>query len=86
MELVVAMILSAGLSTGETTKLIQRLNARVFQLVHMCPGVTKEKHVALCNARFIKSTVVDVSKAKSKNKRSIPKYDNPFFAKLKYTQ
>jgi hypothetical protein len=49
MELVVVTILSAGPSTGETTLLLQRLNARVLHLVHLYPGVTKEKHFALCN-------------------------------------
>jgi hypothetical protein len=33
MELVVVTILSAGPSTGETTLLLQRLNARVLHLV-----------------------------------------------------
>jgi len=54
MELVVAMVLSARPSTGETTLLNQRLNAKVLHLVHLCPGVTKEKHFALCNAQFLK--------------------------------
>jgi hypothetical protein len=49
MELVVVMVLSAGPSTGETTLLLQRLNARVLHLVQLYPGVPKEKHFALCN-------------------------------------
>ena len=54
MELVVAMVLSAGPSNGETTLLNQRLNAEVLHLVQLYPGVTKEKHFALCNAQFLK--------------------------------
>ena len=49
MELVVVIVLSAGPSTGETILLLQRLNARVLQLVQVYPGVTKEKYFALCN-------------------------------------
>ena len=49
MELVVVMVLSAGPSTGETTLLLQRLNAEVLLLVQVYPGVTKEKYFALCN-------------------------------------
>ena len=54
MELGVAMVLSAGPSTGETTLLTQRLNAEVHHLVHLCPGVTKETHFTLCNSKFKK--------------------------------
>jgi hypothetical protein len=52
LKLVVVIVLSAGPSTGETTLLIQRLNAWVLQLVQLYTGVTKEKHFALCNAQF----------------------------------
>jgi cytochrome c oxidase assembly factor CtaG len=54
LKLVVVIVLSAGPSTGETTLLIQRLNAWVLQLVQLYTGVTKEKHFALCNAQFKK--------------------------------
>jgi hypothetical protein len=54
LELVVAMVLSAGPSTGETTLISQRLNAEVLHLVQLYHGVTKEKHFALCNAQLFK--------------------------------